>query len=55
MRKTHFEQIPLEVIKEVLEENARQEKNKNRPADPGDDEEGLGDRHLGNDDGQRVG
>jgi hypothetical protein len=26
MRKTHFEQIRLEVIKGILEENARQEK-----------------------------
>jgi hypothetical protein len=26
MRKTHFEQVPLDVIQRVLEENARQEK-----------------------------
>jgi hypothetical protein len=26
MRKTHFEQIPMEVIKEIVEENARQKK-----------------------------
>ena len=25
-RKTHFEQVPLEVIKKVIEENALQEK-----------------------------
>jgi len=25
-RKTHFEQVPLEVIKKIVEENARQEK-----------------------------
>lgn len=26
MRKTHFEKIPLEAIKGILEENARQER-----------------------------
>jgi hypothetical protein len=25
-RKTHFEQVPLEVIKKIVEENARQER-----------------------------
>jgi len=25
-RKTHFEQVPLEAIKRIVEENARQEK-----------------------------
>jgi hypothetical protein len=55
MRKTHFEQIPLEVIKVVLEENARQEKLRTDQETRKDHQEELEDRHLGNNDGPSVG
>jgi len=31
MKKTHFEQVPLDVIKKIVEESARQEKIKTGP------------------------